>query len=524
MSNNLFKKIILFLTIFIVAGLLFSHKTQAASFFITPSSQSVNTGSSFSLVVKINTESKYINNAEGIISYPSDLVEVVSISKANSIFNLWVTEPVNSATSGTISFNGGVKNPGFVGSSGTVFSVNFKAKKSGVVNFSFSNHSIRENDGLGTNILTGQSGAFVNIVAAPIKEAPIVETTENYPVNNTATSSAWLGRLNIFSDTHPDQEKWYSLKNAHFTWKNPAGVLAISTLLDTSSDSVPSTKSTLVVSEKLKTNIKDGINYFHVIYKTVKGWSKPTHYALKIDSVAPNILKTENTLDSLGRNVLSLKADDDLSGVNYFNLVIKNQDCLRVPAVDGVATCIVPEEYLVFGNNEITVEAYDFAGNKKEKVINIKSDFAEKPTLSFGENIKVGDFVKIEGKTKYSKLDTFTFIVSPNGKISKYIVYPNEYGKFVVYGDQALEKGKYTAWVEVYNNEDGSLQVKSDQIEENIGFSIVKYIMNFPLLLTCAGFFIAAILILILVIKLLRYDNHKKNIQNISNGKSKEKI
>ncbi|HNW71902.1 MAG TPA: cohesin domain-containing protein [Candidatus Paceibacterota bacterium] len=478
-------------------------KSEAASFFITPSDQKVNVGSVFNLTVKINTESKYINNAEGIISYSKDLIEFVSVSKNNSIFNLWVGEPVNSGTSGTISFNGGLKTPGFSGSDGTIFSLKFKAKKSGIANFSFSNHFIRENDGLGTNILTGQSGASVNIIAVAVEKTPVVEPTE---INTEKTTL--LSRLNIFSDTHPDQEKWYDLRNAHFTWKNPEGVLAISTLLDTRSNSVPSTKSTIVVSEKLKTNIKDGINYFHIIYKTIKGWSKPTHYSLKIDTVSPNIIKAENIVDSSGNNILNLEASDDLSGVDYFNVFIKDQNPVMVTAGNGFATYIIPQEYLVLGNNEVTVQVYDFAGNKKEITINVISNFIEKPTLEFVGNIRIGDSVKIKGKTKYPKLETFAFIISPNGKISKYIVSPNEQGEFIILGDKAFDKGKYTALVEIYD-ENGSLQVKSDRIDKNVTFSILRYIINSPLLSINIISFIVEIFILTLLINFLRYNNKK---------------
>lgn len=66
---------------------------------------------------------------------------------------------------GTISFNGGVPNPGFTGS-GQVMTAVFKAKKVGTARFSLSGTAIRENDGLGTNIISGQSGSSILIIEA----------------------------------------------------------------------------------------------------------------------------------------------------------------------------------------------------------------------------------------------------------------------------------------------------------------------------------------------------------------------
>jgi len=477
----------------------FPFQTEAASLYILTSNQSVSVGSEFTLTVKVNTSSKYINNAEGIISYPSDLVSVVSLSKSSSIFNLWITEPTNSG--GSVAFNGGVKTPGFNGSSGTIFSVKFRAKKVGVAQFSISNDFIRENDGLGTNILTGQSGVSVNItgVVIPTKIPEEVPTTIK-----TATSD----RLVVFSDTHPDQEKWYSLKNAHFYWDNPRGVLAISTLLDTKSDSYPSTKSTLVVSEKYKTDIKDGINYFHVIYKTSKGWSKATHYMVRVDTTPPKNLLVEYNKDSDGKYFLNLKAEDDLSGVSYYKVTIPGHESFVIPAIGGCATYDI-SGMLTFGKNTIKIEAVDFAGNIKEKMADITVDTLEKPIItSYTKDPKVGRVIQINGKTYYPNLETYVYTVSPNGKISKYFVIPNEKGEFSIFTDKVVQEGKYTAWIKIYTD-DGLKTAESNYVEINARFSFWHYILSYPLLLGAIIFFIFSLAVLILAIYLLRLHKNK---------------
>ena len=477
----------------------FPFKTQAASLYILSSNQTVNVGSEFTLTIKVDTSSKNINNAEGIISYPSNLVDVISLSKSSSIFNLWITEPTNS--SGSVAFNGGVKTPGFNGSGGTIFSVKFRAKKVGVAQFSISDDFIRENDGLGTNILTGQSGVSVNIIGtavAPKEEAPVVE-------NAKTTNSE---RLVVFSDTHPDQEKWYALKDAHFYWDNPEGVLAISTLLDTKSDSYPSTKSTLVVSDKTKTNIKDGINYFHVIYKTKAGWSRATHYMVRVDTTPPKNLMVEYNKDSDGKHFLSLKGEDDLSGINFYRVTIPGHESFVVPAIGGCATYDI-SEMMNFGKNTIKIEAVDFAGNIKEKMADITVDTLEKPVItSYTKDPTVGDVIQINGKTSYPSLETYIYTISPNGKISKYFVTPNEKGELSMFTDKVAQKGNYTAWIKVYSD-DGTKYVESNYVDINARFSLWNYILTSPLLLGSILFFIFSLAILILAIYLLRLHKNK---------------
>jgi hypothetical protein len=102
----------------------------------------------------------------------------VSLTKNSSIFSLWVEEPKFSNNSGTITLNGGLPNPGYLGTNGNVVSITFKAKKPGTASLIFSNALIRENDGLGTNILTGTNQAFISILPVVEKVVPDISSTK----------------------------------------------------------------------------------------------------------------------------------------------------------------------------------------------------------------------------------------------------------------------------------------------------------------------------------------------------------
>ncbi len=123
---SLFAKIFLGI---IVVGVNFLNisKVDAATMSLNSSVTKVIEGATFVVNVSINTQSKIINNAEAVVSYPADVVEVTSIGYGSSIFTLWAEVPVFSNTTGMVSFNGGIPNPGFTGSGG-VMSITFKAK------------------------------------------------------------------------------------------------------------------------------------------------------------------------------------------------------------------------------------------------------------------------------------------------------------------------------------------------------------------------------------------------------------
>lgn len=181
LNNRLFFGSIIFLFI------VFPFTTYAGDIFISPVSSSYTAGKIFTATINVRSVDKSVNAASGIVLFPTDKLEVVSISKSGSIINFWAEEPVFSNTSGTISFEGVVLNPGFVGASGKVISVNFKAKKPGLAAVSFSSGSLLANDGLGSNVLGLLSGA--NWTLNPL--------TLETPTTNTESNS--INKLSIFN-------------------------------------------------------------------------------------------------------------------------------------------------------------------------------------------------------------------------------------------------------------------------------------------------------------------------------------
>ncbi len=157
---------ILLSLLLIIFGFFVTAQVEAATLSIHPAVSSISVGNIVSVKILINTEGKYINNAEGVLSYPVDLLEPISVSKSSSIFSLWVEEPKFNGV-GNVSFNGGLPTPGYTGSLGEIITIVYKAKKPGTASLIFSDSAIRENDGLGTNILSGYGNGSIIITEAP---------------------------------------------------------------------------------------------------------------------------------------------------------------------------------------------------------------------------------------------------------------------------------------------------------------------------------------------------------------------
>ena len=129
--------------ILIFAFCIFTVKTaNAASLYFSPSSGNFSVGDIISTSVFVNTEGVAINNADAVINFPTDLLEVISVNKSGSIFSLWVEEPSFSNSAGTISFNGGLPTPGVTGTAGEALNTVFRVSSAGSASVVFSSFPV----------------------------------------------------------------------------------------------------------------------------------------------------------------------------------------------------------------------------------------------------------------------------------------------------------------------------------------------------------------------------------------------
>lgn len=408
-SNSTIRKNLIGILIF----LCLTTSADAASLSITPSSVSVATDNIFTVRVVTNTLGKSINNAEAILQFPKDVVEVVSVSKSTSIFSLWVEDPTYSNAAGTVSFNGGLASPGYNGTSGTIVSITFKAKKPGAASLILSDAAVRENDGLGTDILSSKGSASVQITTdkAPAPTVPSDEGT----VQKVVTQSKPI----VSSETHPDQERWYSSSTASFNWKAPNGVTAIQAQTTKSPAFIPTISYDSSVTQKTLTDISDGTFYFNIRYKNAGVWGPIAQYKIHIDTTPPEPFVPTITLGN--STSIKLDAQDKTSGIDRYMISIDGAKDIVVSQKD-----ITSDEYILppqqEGEHNVDVVVYDKAGNYRETRTIFTAPAIDIPTISLSNTaITKNESIVVTGTSTYPGKQV-EIIVEQNGKtIASYV-------------------------------------------------------------------------------------------------------
>lgn len=420
-------------------SLSFAEKADAATLSFSPSPASVSVGNIVSVRVVVNTSGEAINNAEAIVQFPTGLLEVVSVSKSSSIFSLWVEEPIFSNSAGTVKFNGGVANPGFNGSNGTLISITFKAKASGTASLLFADSAVRKNDGLGTDILASKNSGIVQIGAKTI-DTPV------------APKDVLPPKPIISSPTHPNQTNWYALDTVSFSWKVPDGVTSLETLYNKNSNSVPSIKYDSSVSQRTLSKISDGTFYFHLRYANSAGYGPIAHYQFNVDTTPPDsfIPKVRTSGD---KNLIELNAEDATSGIDYYTIQIDDNQILTIKKSD-----LVENEYslpvLKQDKHNLIVIAYDKAGNHREASLDFQSPFITVPSIALSSNnIIKGETIVISGKTDYPDSQIEITLNLGGQDIKKYTQTPDSDGSFSLITDRIETVGSINIWAEnVFEN------------------------------------------------------------------------
>lgn len=469
LKNKIFVPVFL-LTIFFAFGV----RAEAAVLRMKPSGAEVSVGNIVNIQITVDTAGKVINNAESVVQFPKDLLEVVSIDKKSSIFSLWVEEPSFANNIGQVTFNGGVPNPGFNGSNGNVISIVFRAKKSGTASIMFSNSAVRENDGLGTDILSGKVGSEITILSS--------QTAQPVTSDFVVTSSS-----------HPNQNQWYNKDNVDLSWSLPKNTIAVKTLLGAYKDSEPTVYYDNPITSKSIKNLEDGTWYFHVNYLEGGVWSKTQHYKLQIDTVNPTDLRVESEKDENGKVILSMKAGDSLSGVDYYKVVADSDNPINVKSdINGEASVEVP--FYRSGEHNIVVSAFDKAGNKVETKITVTTDSVSELMIdSYPAKIKVNESIEISGIAPYPYASLRISLKNSDDVVETYKIKSNSYSKFNFISQPVLSEGKYTLWVDMLK----------DNEEISLSSGQVTVLAETPLLLQIGSYTIGLMKVLIPAVILL---------------------
>jgi len=338
-----------FLILSICCFLFIVSSVNAATLYLSPSSQNIYKDNSFIVEVRINTEDEEINTVGVNLTYSLNSLEILDINKGDSVLTLWPKEPV--IQDGKIYFTGGVPN-GFQEEDALIARLIFRGKEigEGVVNFE-ENSQVLLNDGLGTeselNFLNGNY--------------EIIEKPEGLSI--------------ISSKTHLDQNKWYSESTLHLHWyleeeTEYSYVLSYDPLAqpDEIAD-IPEGELVWMGDIEYK-GLEDGIYYFH-LKQAIKDkqdkleWSPKITFRAMIDTSLPEEFGLQ-IAEIEEANYLIFATKDKTSGIEYYEVKEKKGDFKK-----AVSPYLLEDQRL--GKGLIIVKAIDKAGN--ERVAEIELPF-----------------------------------------------------------------------------------------------------------------------------------------------------
>ena len=123
--------------------------SSSASIYLTPANQNISNNQSFSVAVKANSGATNVNAVQATISYPSNIVEVVSISTENSAYKLDV---ISSNSNGKITIARG--QIGGITGDNIVANITFKSKSTGKATLKFINETALVDSKTNKNIIS----------------------------------------------------------------------------------------------------------------------------------------------------------------------------------------------------------------------------------------------------------------------------------------------------------------------------------------------------------------------------------
>ncbi len=371
----------------IILGIFFAlivpKAASAATLSLSPASGEYFVGRSFSVNVLVDSSDQAMNAVQGSLSFPSDLLHVLSVSTGNSIVNLWVEQPSFSNQDGSVNFQGVVINPGFEGSGGNIVTVTFQAVAPGAASIAFSSGSVLANDGQGTEILDTMSGA--NFTLTPLAPGP---SSSN---NNAGSTVLITSNPSIVNGT------WYNLNAITFNWSVPSDADGVDYNISNNPNyQLPDVSQGLVSQTAYDlTTFDDGQWYFFVSFESGRTWSAPAVKPMWLDRTPPDpfviVREDTNLMDS--QPVFQWVATDKTSGIAYYEVKIGDGDWFNASSIeDGTSSEYTLPSQFPAASRTLTVRAFDEAGNYRDETINFQVE-GSCGTTSFFINCAVSEFL-----------------------------------------------------------------------------------------------------------------------------------
>ncbi|MFH1820406.1 MAG: cohesin domain-containing protein [Candidatus Nealsonbacteria bacterium] len=346
-----------FLTFCIISLLLATTpdvKAAGASLSVLPQTGTFTVGSTFDVSVFLNTSQNNINVVKADLKFDPGKLQVIAPTKGISTVGEWIFPPSFSNATGQITFQGGFLEKGINSSQALISVITFRVISSGQTELNFLDSSqVLMADDQGTSILTSVNRGLYSLILPP-PQGP-----------------------NIFSETHPDQNKWYKNANPAFSWIAPAGAEGYSYSLNDDPLGEPDNTIDIQRNSVPFEDVPEGIQYFHLKAKANSSWGGTSHFQIMIDKNSPAEFKPYFQTFSFAasdRWLIYFSTEDLLSGLDYYQVKIVDQSNSENALQSGWIQTESPYSLNKSrsGSFEITIRAFDRAGNFREGLIKLR--------------------------------------------------------------------------------------------------------------------------------------------------------
>ncbi|MEK7493855.1 MAG: cohesin domain-containing protein [Patescibacteria group bacterium] len=461
---------------------LFSTSASAALLFAAPQSGTHALQEAFSISVKIDSQGDSINAAQARVTFPATILEVRSIDTSNSVFGFWPEAPLFSNENGTIDFIGGTVN-GVSGASLHALTIEFIAKSVGEAPISLDNGAITIDDGTGTNVLTGATGANHRVsVSAVIPPLPSVSETatstqqalplpgEPIPppviIERVPEPAKGLPEVpHVSVPLYPSPDNWYNIATPfNATWALPLDITDVATAINVNPNFTPQ-KSERLFDNKIFDSVPEGVSYLHVRFRNAIGWGPATHYRLAIDTAPP----TPFIIESLSgfqtddpAPIFQFETNDALSGIKHY--LIKIGDAEAFEWKSGKLQLPLQQP----GARKVSVRAIDFAGNGTSANVDLITIPIASPVITFvTEKMFFGaeEGITVKG-TALPNIDVRVSLMKASGElISEHSALADSNGNWDLSFGEPLGVGAYAVFAQTKDARGAlSLMVQADPI------------------------------------------------------------
>lgn len=343
----------LLLVVLIIILLPSGIQAAGASLSIFPQSGTFTVGNTFDVSVFLNTGENNINVVRVDLKFDPEKLQVITPAKGISAVGEWIFPPSFSNNKGTITLQGGFIGQGINASESLISVIVFKAISSGeaVVNFLESSQALVGGEE-GTDVLSSVNRGIYNIIPSPFKGP------------------------GIFSETHPDQNKWYRNPNPSFSWDKIEGAEGYSYQLNDDPygepDNTIDTESSSISFEETE----QGTQYFHLKAKKANVWGGTSHFKIMIDKTVPSQFKPylEHFSFASGYLLIYFNTQDLLSGIDYYQVRLADYTDSENIVWSGWLQEESPFRLSTEkkGTFYVFVRAFDKAGNFQEEKIQVR--------------------------------------------------------------------------------------------------------------------------------------------------------